>query len=101
MASLYLENDNDIVIKGMRTVRTGAAITDATWVATVYDANGNAISGATNISLTYVAASQGDYRGVVSASVQLSPETAAEIIATCSNYPAKISLPVSIAKRGA
>lgn len=99
MASLYLDNDNDIVIRAMRNVRTNAAISDATWTATVYDATGAAVTGATNISLTYVAGSSGDYRGVVPASAALSINTGCRIVATCSNYGAKLEITADITTR--
>lgn len=97
--NLYLENDNDIVIRAMRNVRDNTAVTDAVWTATVYDATNTPVTGATNISLTYVSGSSGDYRGVVPASASLSINTQCRIVAVCSNYGARLERNCDIATR--
>lgn len=44
---------NDVYLRGYNVRRTGAAITDATATATIYDANDRAVSGATGLSVSY------------------------------------------------
>lgn len=87
MASqLYLENDNYIVIRGLRNAVTGAFITNAIFTGVLKDATKKVIAGASSISFDYTAGSEGDYRGLVAASVNLTGLTIAYATITCSNY---------------
>lgn len=86
-AQVYLKNDNNIVIRRLRLESTQSFISDATLAAAVYDQNGTVISGASAISLSYTASSDGEYRGLLPYTVQLSEGTYVTIIVTSSNYP--------------
>lgn len=98
MASqLYIDNDNNIVIKGLRRADTGAYISDAVFTGLLKDSHGVTINGASSISFSYTAASDGDYRGPVPASVDLTRLKTVYATITCSNYGIrfdKVALPV-------
>jgi hypothetical protein len=91
VADLYIENDNNIVIRGLRVAATGVYVSDATLTANVYDQNGSLVSGATSISVPYVAASSGEYRGLIPSTVQLTAGTRYKIVVLASNYGVKLS----------
>lgn len=61
---LYQKNDQYLEIDGLAD-DAAAFQNSATVTATLYDLAGNAVAGATNISLTYLAASSGIYRGEI------------------------------------
>jgi hypothetical protein len=69
---IYNENDNLIVIEGLRDTSTpGGYLNAATVTATLNDSTGAPISGATNISCNYVSGSNGDYEGTIQSTVSL------------------------------
>jgi len=106
-ATLFVSNDNDVVLQNYTLASTGAAVTDAEWSFTVYetngpDANGNliqgpAISGLSNITMAYVAAY--GYRGLIPGTAGLVNGTWYYILLTCSNYNDSFSGWFQAAKR--
>lgn len=98
MASqLYIDNDNNIVIKGLRLASTGAYISDALFTAVLKDQSGTVINGGSSISLSYTAGSDGDYRGLIASTVDLTRLSTVFATITCSNYGIKfdrVRLPV-------
>lgn len=67
--TLNILSDNTVEVDGL--AKNGSYINDATVRLTVKDNSGNALAGATNLTLSYVAASSGKYRGVVPSTVSL------------------------------
>lgn len=98
MASqLYIDNDNNIVIKGLRLASTGAYISDALFTGVLKDRTGTVISGASSISFAYTSGSDGDYRGLVASTVDLTRGARVFATITCSNYGIKfenVELPI-------
>ena len=62
-------NDTNIIVRGMTDALTGAYINTATISAELFDASDVSLG---TVSLTYVSASNGDYRGVLSATIATS-----------------------------
>lgn len=91
MADLFIENDNNIVVRGLRVAATGAYVSDASLTANVSDQNGSLVSGATSISVTFVSGSSGEYRGLIPSTVQLTAGTRYKIVVVASNYGVKLS----------
>lgn len=72
---IYNENDNLVVIEGLRDTSTpGGYLNAATVKATLYDPDGAPISGATDIDCNYVSASNGDYEGTIQSTASLTNE---------------------------
>ena len=67
---LYLQNDNDIKISGLRDSDSGSYLNAETLTYAIVNEAGTTVTGATG-TLTYQAASDGDYLGVVDASVMV------------------------------
>lgn len=66
---LFVENTLDVILRGLLIERTGAYINDAdTATLIIYDRAGAVIE---TITLTYIAASNGDYLGVIPADTAL------------------------------
>jgi len=63
--TLYKVNDQVIEVLGLKNNVSGAFLNAATVTATLKDAAGQNVTGLTNLTLAYVAASSGDYRGQV------------------------------------
>jgi len=66
---LYVGEDMAIKMTGLKNVITGSYVNDATMTYTLKTAAGVAVTGASAISMPYVAASSGDYRGTMDATV--------------------------------
>ncbi len=99
-AQIFLQNDNNILIRGLRREDTQAYINDAVLTAVVKDQYGNTISGASSISLAYTTASNGEYRGLLPYTVQLTEGELAYVTVTSSNYPGfKVTKAFPIKKR--
>lgn len=86
MIELYIGNDNEVVIDGLSLASDGTYVNDATLLVTVYDAAGNAVSGWSAVSVAYVAASNGDYRGVLPGTASLTEGASYRLVVTSSNY---------------
>jgi len=62
----FVGNTNVLELTGLQNALTAAYINDATVTVTVKDAAGTAVSGETwPLAMSYVAASNGDYRAVL------------------------------------
>lgn len=69
---LYIDNTNNVWIDGLKNDISGAFINDATClIVEVLDSADAQVSGTTNISMTYKAASDGDYYGKLPHTVSL------------------------------
>lgn len=99
MADLFIENDNNIVVRGLRVAATGVYVSDASLTANVSDQNGSLVSGATSISVTFVSGSSGEYRGLIPSTVQLTAGTRYKIVVVASNYGVKLSKWFNAAER--
>lgn len=60
----YAGNTQAIEIFGLQDALTSLFLNTATITATLQDDNGNPVSGCTNVTLSYVAGSNGNYTGV-------------------------------------
>lgn len=67
--ALYVGEDMAIQMIGLRDAITGSYVNDATMTYTLKTAAGVAVTGASAISMAYVAASDGNYRGTMDAAV--------------------------------
>jgi len=95
-AQLFVGNDNDVYLQGYRLASTGAAVTDALPSFTVYDlggydASGNPLQGAplsglTNVNLSFVTGSNGDYRGLIPGTANLTLGSPYYLVVTFNNY---------------
>lgn len=72
MHALYVGNDMRVRWDAMTDELTGDAINDATVSFTLKDSSNVAVSGATAVSMPYVAASSGRYQAKLAGSVALS-----------------------------
>ncbi len=63
--TIFLDSDNLISLTELRSLSTGAYITDATVTATLKDADGVAVSGASGMVLSYVVGSNATYHGFI------------------------------------
>lgn|SRR5574343_41201 len=72
---IHIGCDNDVCFDGALNASTGNYLNSATCTFTLYEdddgENGDAVSGASAISMAYVAASDGDYSGVLQSTVSL------------------------------
>lgn len=90
--SVYSANDNDITITGLSRESDGSFINDATLTAAIQDASGTQF--ASGISVPFVAASSGNYRGTIPAgSPPLTPGKMYFAVVTASNYGFSVSIP--------
>lgn len=92
MSVLYIGNDRYITLSGVNDAADGLYLNSATVTYALYEADGTAVSGGTG-TLTYIAASNGNYRGVIDAAVTTTLTAEAQyyfvITATQSNYDGK------------
>jgi len=89
---LYVGNDNDVYIRGLRNASDDSYVNDAVLTFTVYDQNGNVLAGAQDIAMSYEAASNGNYRGTISGSpgtTGVTHGTEYRIVIQSSNYNIK------------
>lgn len=70
-AHLFLGNDTSVELIGLNRSDTDAYVNDATVTFTLKDSNGTAVTGAENISMSYVSSSNGQYRGTLQDTVTL------------------------------
>lgn len=84
--NLFAGNDCDIVIRRLRRPATGVYIEDAVITGKLYDINGAEISGADDLTFSFVAGSQGDYRATVPATASLTVGQRSTGIFLCANY---------------
>lgn len=75
MEVVFLSNDNVVELNGLKNISTDSYINSATVTFTLKDSDGDSVTGATNISMSYVASSDGIYRGTLADTVTLSHNT--------------------------
>jgi len=68
---LFIDSDNLIRWDQMQNAATGAYVNDAVVTFTLRDVNAVAVSAATNVSMPYVAGSDGRYQGTLESTVDL------------------------------
>lgn len=74
MNALYIGNDNTIELIDLYNEVTDAYITGATVACTLYDSDGNQVSGETwPLAMAYVGGSNGAYRAVLADTLSLTP----------------------------
>jgi hypothetical protein len=94
VANLFVGNDNDVYLQGYILASTNAPVTDAQPSFTVYynigpdnaPMQGAAISGLTNISMSFVTGSSGYYRGLIPGTANLTAGSWYYIVVTFANY---------------
>jgi hypothetical protein len=97
---IFWKNDNYILLEGLRDAATGEFVNDAVLTLDVMDANRLPLSGATGISMDYIAGSNGRYKGLIDDSVQTTIGTKVYVTITCSNYGCRWDeIPVDVEKR--
>lgn len=68
---IWIGTDTVIHVEGLKDVVSDTYENGATITANVYDDDGAAVSGATNISIAYISSSDGDYAGEIQNTVTL------------------------------
>lgn len=64
--NIYINNDNRVVLTGLKNESSGNFENSATVTMTLYDSSGNTVSGQSwPASLSYIAASNGNYEGTL------------------------------------
>ena len=98
---LFWRNDGYVIIDGLSDFATGLFVNDATLTLALKDQQGQAITGATAISMTYKTDSDGTYLALVPYTVQLTSGTQVLATVTCANYPGIRfdAIPIDIVKR--
>ena len=71
MRALFISSDNLIEWDEMLNVATDTYINNATVTFTLKTTAGVAVTGAENVSMAYVAASNGKYQGIIESTVDL------------------------------
>jgi hypothetical protein len=99
--TLTRNNDQFVVIEGLRDGITNSFVNGATVVGNLYDRRGVAVPFATNISLSYVATSDGDYRGPVSEKFNppVGSNYTLELVATDSSTVGTFRIPCRVVER--
>ena len=100
--TIYRNNDNLVENPTpMTRASTGAYVNDASVTMTLKDANGDAVSGASSLSLTYVTDSNGRYQGTIPYTVSLTAGAVytLEITGTSGSTRAFWTLSVSVVNR--
>lgn len=70
MESVYISADNDLVVTGLSVAATGSYLNSATVAAQLRDSAMGAITGG-DVTLSYVAASNGNYLGVLPSTITI------------------------------
>jgi len=100
----YYKNDTLLELAGLKDEVTEAYINTATVTATVKNAAGTAVTGqAWPLTLSYVTASDGDYRGVLEAALSVAVGDRLTVEVTIdggSGREAFFAIPVTVRQRG-
>ncbi len=89
---LYAGNDTDLVVNGLTDDSTGSYINDATIVCNVtVAASGATVAGGVNVSVPYVATSNGNYLGVLPSTASITAGVTYNLVFTASNYGLKMT----------
>lgn len=99
MTAIYISNDNDIVVEGLCLASDGSFVNDAAIKVTLKDSDNTNVTGAVDLNVTYVSASNGNYRGTIPASVTLTESAEYTAIVTASNYGFSVDVPVTAERR--
>jgi len=94
VATLFVGNDNDVYLQGYILAASSAPVTDAQPSFTVYynigpesaPIQGAAVSGLTGIAMSFVQSTNGDYRGLIPGTANLTAGSLYYIVVTFSNY---------------
>ena len=88
MRALFIDSDNLVEWDEMMNLATDTYINNATVAFTLKTILGVAVSGATSVTMSYVAASNGKYQGVIESTVDLGdPGTEYDLEITVSSSP--------------
>jgi len=87
---LYNQNDNLIELIGLQDATTEAYENAATVTVTLKDPDGTTVTGVDGLSMAYVAASDGDYRGTI-------PYTS--VLVSGKLYTAEVTADAGVGKR--
>ena len=86
-ATLYVSNDNNVLLQGYILASTSAPVTDALPSFTVYYENGlTPIPALANVTMSYVAGSNGNYCGLIPGTANLTVGSSYYIVVSFSNY---------------
>lgn len=99
MSVIFTENDNDVVLQGMRLASSQSFISDATLEFTLKDAGGSPVTGATSVTMDFQSGSNGEYRGSFAETVSLTEGAQYTVEMTSSNYGIKIVRTVTARQR--
>ncbi len=94
---IYVNNDNAVTVNGLKDLTTDTFINDAVVNATLQDCDGNNIAGGSwPVTLSYIAASDGEYRGVIQDTVNIVADTMYQILITAvgNGFQAEWTTPV-------
>ena len=89
---LYVRNDNSVYISGLRNSSDDSYVNDATVTFTVYDESSNQIAGAIGVSMPYVSASNGKYRGVMQSTADLIVGNEYTTVIVSTNYDFRVEM---------
>ncbi len=89
---LFVRNDNSVFISGLRNSSDETYVNDAVVTFTVYDDACNQLAGAIGISMSYVSASNGRYRGVLQSTVDLVAGNEYTIVIVSTNYDFRVEM---------
>lgn len=90
--TIYVRNDNSVFVTGLRNSSDDSYINDATITFTVYDDKCEQLTGAIGVSMTYVSASNGNYRGILQSTVDLVAGKTYDVVIVSSNYDIRIEM---------
>ena len=88
MINLFAGNNTiEVVIEGLKDISAGSYINDATVTVTIYAADGTTeVTGETwPVTMDYVAGSNGNYLGIISADSNIIAETKYKIVITATD----------------
>lgn len=83
---IFVNNSNEVYIKGFRLASDDTYKNDAILTFTVYDQWDAPVDGATSVSMSYESGSNGNYRGAFTASSKIALNEKYYIIISASNY---------------
>lgn len=90
--ALFVRNDNSVFLSGLRNSSDDSYINDATVSFTVYDDACNQLAGAIGVSMAYVSASNGRYRGVLQSTVDLVAGKEYTVVIVSTNYDFRVEM---------
>lgn len=86
MSQLFVDNDNYVYIERLRDAISKIHIIDATITVTVKDLDGNTVTNASNLPVTYISGTHSQYSGIIPANADLNPGQQYQVILQSSNY---------------